>query len=528
LTLAAIAAGASRRRWFGAAECLGLAVVLAVATWMRLQRLDGLHYWFDESFTLRMAEYPPWELIERCTRDTHPPACFLLWKGWVGLFGSGVWWGRMLSVLWSLGAVATAFGFTLEALSVGQPPGVSRSRAWLAAVVSSGCLALSPLQITWAQQVRMYSQTACLAVLSTWLLWRACERPSARARWWAFGAVELLGLYTHVTFVFVFAAHLLALGVVMYRQWNAGMSVRNLASPAGRTTLLVGLLALPWMVVVRLQYARVRGDFWSQPLDMTLLGEAFVKCFTISETLVASPQAGLWIAQGIVLLLVLGAAGGRTFHLVTVLTAGTPIVLLVAVSFLDRNIVHPRYFIAGYSVLAVVVGGLAASLPGWPLRLAAAVLVLGTVGTYAGRYCDWRRAESDQRGLPGLLAAWRDHARPNEPLVFNNPMYHTTAHVYASEPSRMRIYGRMADFPFFNGTAATCDADYLSAAELQRSDWSTLWVCDAARGSRYAGRVSPGPEWRLVIETGFKDYSGHFILRRFDRRATIATTELKP
>src|SRR5262249_3014377 len=76
-----------------------LGVILAAGLAMRLDRLGGRSFWFDEAFSWKMIGFPWREMIERVAWDNHGPAYFLLAKLWAGAFGDSPWSLRFLSVL---------------------------------------------------------------------------------------------------------------------------------------------------------------------------------------------------------------------------------------------------------------------------------------------------------------------------------------------------------------------------------------------------------------------------------------------
>lgn len=495
-----------------------LLMTLGVALYVRLLRLADLHYWFDETFSLRMSQFSLYDMVLRCTQDTHPPFFFIALKGWTALFGDTELAARMFSTLWSLGAVAAGFGFTYEAMRNSPFPQASPTRTLFASTIAALCLALSPMQIAWAQQVRMYSPVACLSVLSTWMLWRAIHKHDSRKRWVLFGIVELVGLYTHVTMLFIFAGHLLALTAIAFQARKNWPASKALTIRSFIVMLLVGIAAMPWVVIVRMQHSRVHDDFWVKPFNLQLLGEEIVKCFMVYQRPVPDVMLGLWIGQGVILALLFVAIGRKPFHLLVSLTAVTPFVLLVAVSLLDVNIVNARYFIAGQSVLWVVAGVAIAKLPGWILRIPVAAVLLGAMGYLTVDYHEWREEASVGGGIPELLSTWQEHHEENKPLVFCNPMFYTTARFYTDDTAHLKIFrSEESYYPFFIGTAVTSENEYLTREAIESDSLKTVWVCDFGGRRRYLQPVELGESWKLMTEASMKDYSGTFFLRRYDR-----------
>lgn len=506
-------------RWIAWLLC---ACVIAVAVGLRLHMLGAVNYWFDETFSIRMAQFSILEMFGRCAQDTHPPLFFLMLKPWIWVLGTTPWSVRLFSMLCSAGAVATAFGFVCEAMSTQQDSRFYRGKPEFAAGLAALLIALSPLQLTWAHQVRMYAPVACLTVLSTWLLWRAQQEPAVRSRWVAYTVVASAGLYTHVTMWFVLGGHLCGLIYLATRSsLNAGMDCRSLRVNGGFAMAAIGLLFAPWYIAARSQHARVQSDFWSDPFEFKLVGDAFVRCFSNPEVVFADYQYGFWIAQGLLVILLALAVGRRPFDIIVASTAALPFVALIAASMIGRNIIHARYFISGQTLVCVAVGVLIARLPGWWLRIPVSIAVLAGQGLLTSSYFDWRIAAAKEPGIPGLLALWDEHRTDDEPLIFCNPMFYTTARVYAGNADRFRVFGDQSRYTFFVGTAIMSDEEYLSSSEVDAGESGSVWICDFGWSSRFLQPVSLSESWVLAAEISVREFSGTFFLRRYDRRNSL-------
>lgn len=496
------------------------AYVLVVAAGLRLHMLGAVNYWFDETFSIRMAQFSILEMFDRCAQDTHPPLFFLMLKPWVCVMGTTAWSVRLFSMLWSVGAVAAAFGFVCEAMSTQQDTRFYRGKPELAAGLAALLIALSPLQLTWAHQVRMYAPVACLTVLSTWLLWRAQQCPAQRSRWIAYTFVATAGLYTHVTMWFVLGGHLCGLAYLATRSsLNAGMDRRSLRANSALAIAAIGLLFAPWFIAARSQHARVQSDFWLDPFEFKLVGDALLRCFSNPEVLLADYEYGYWIAQGLLMILLTLAVGRRPFDVIVAGTAAVPFVALIAASMTGRNIINARYFISGQTLVCVAAGVLVARLPSWWLRIPVAIALLVGQSLLTSSYFDWRVAAANKPGIPGLLALWDEHRSEDEPLIFCNPMFYTTARVYAGD--QFRVFGDQSRYAFFVGTAIMSDEEYVSSSEIDVGTSGSVWICDFGWSSPFLQPVSLSASWVLAEEISVREFNGTFFLRRYDRRDSI-------
>ncbi|MFN8484165.1 MAG: glycosyltransferase family 39 protein [Anaerolineae bacterium] len=170
-------------------------LALLVGFTLRVYLLDGQDLWGDEAFTLSVIRLPFAQALSTSI-DTHPPFYYALLHPW-GQLGLNVFSLRFLSVALSLPMLALAY----------------LAGAWLfdrrAGVVAAWLMALAPLQVVYAQELRMYAAAAMLALASTVLLIGLIR--GRGARWWvAYAVVTLLGMYTHYEVFYILPAQAVA------------------------------------------------------------------------------------------------------------------------------------------------------------------------------------------------------------------------------------------------------------------------------------------------------------------------------
>ncbi|MDQ3332258.1 MAG: glycosyltransferase family 39 protein, partial [Planctomycetota bacterium] len=130
-----------------------LAVILVLALIPRLQRLGTISFWFDEAYSVKMVSFGLAEILERASRDIHPPLYYWLLRVWAGGFGDSPVALRLMSVLFGVLTVLGVFLFVREA-ECGLRPTISRPSPFGAGVAlfAAALLALSPLHIAWSLQ----------------------------------------------------------------------------------------------------------------------------------------------------------------------------------------------------------------------------------------------------------------------------------------------------------------------------------------------------------------------------------------
>lgn len=154
--------GEGRRRWLARVWAPGVAV-LAVLGVAGLRRRDA---WLDEACSIAATG----QLGQTLTNTSGTMASYyVLLTGWVEVSAS-LWWIRLLSVVFAVGAVITL--------------GAVAARAWGRRVATWACLflGLSWMLVRYAQEARSFSMVVLGVVLSWWALDHLVVDPHDR-RW---------------------------------------------------------------------------------------------------------------------------------------------------------------------------------------------------------------------------------------------------------------------------------------------------------------------------------------------------------
>ena len=220
-------------------------LILFVGFALRLYRLGANSLWYDETVSLYLAQSELAELIRHTAGDIHPPLYYLLLH----------FWGRVAG--WSEFAMAFAslwFGVLLIAL-------VYRlTRQWLAqniiAIVATLFIAISPYNIWYSQEVRMYTLGAVLGLLSVYFLRQILTQPKIFSRaFFAYVIFTVLGFYTLYYFIFLMVFQYAYVGFHILQIRNQKLEIRNrstLLAPLSTfllSQLALLLLYLPWLPI---------------------------------------------------------------------------------------------------------------------------------------------------------------------------------------------------------------------------------------------------------------------------------------
>jgi uncharacterized membrane protein len=252
-----------------------IVVVLVVGVFFRFFNLDGKIYWHDETFTsLIISGYTADEVKQRIlinsviTKDSlaqyqglnqekglsdtikslaiedpqHPPLYYVIARFWVGIFGNSVTAIRSLSALISLLVFPCAYWLCRELFP---------APLWTPNIAIA-LMAISPIQLVYAQEAREYILWVVTVLLSSASLLRALrlepqykDKISIRIlNWGAYAVTLALSLYTFLLSGFVAVAH--GIYIIATARFSANKTVKAyfLAS-------LVAFLAFtPWIAVL--------------------------------------------------------------------------------------------------------------------------------------------------------------------------------------------------------------------------------------------------------------------------------------
>lgn len=348
-----------------------LVTVVAMAMTLAIAMLQSVGHsiWFDEGYSIMLAQRPIPEIISLTAVDAHPPFYYIFLKLWAAVFG----WSE-LSLRFSSAAVGAASVGIMIVL-------VRRLFSPKVAVATIPFLVLAPFLARYNYEIRMYALVGLIGLAATWVLLIAYR--SRSNRWWLlYALLVVLGMYTLYMSVVFWMAHVL---------WLIYQSRVN-KKPVFRQKywLSFGLaivLFLPWVSTVLYQLQNS-----ALPPYMTAI--TLTELINIGGMLLsynAEWQIGPWLSIGLMAVLLLfiyqfglvwreAAPKYRQGMVLIILGFVTGIVFYALISlppnpprFMERYTLHIALFF--YAMIGIVVA------LGWRLghQKSAAALGIGTL-----------------------------------------------------------------------------------------------------------------------------------------------------
>ncbi len=365
-----------------------LIVVVAViaGAWLRFQNLDGKVYWADECLSsLRMAGFTEKEIVQdvglekpfsaptllkyqrlsaqkswletvrSCALEDplQPPLYYLLLRAWAHLFGASETALRLLSVVASLVALLAIYFLIRELL----PDKTS-------ALIAMALMAVSPLQVLYAQEARPYSLLICAILLTGTILLRAL-RLNNKSSWLAYLVLIAMSLYLQPLFLLVVAAQ--AVYVWYYSLTLVGKAEKHLVRRFLSSLAAAVLVFLPWAILIFTSMDIVlQKTMWMSAYRTEFSNWSKLALLNIARTVVDFNQDQIsifWLTELIALVLIIYALftfarnapkNTRVFVFALMIIPSLPLLLLDLIGGGIRAIIA-RYFFPLYLGLLVMI-----------------------------------------------------------------------------------------------------------------------------------------------------------------------------
>jgi uncharacterized membrane protein len=392
-----------------------LVAILLLGFALRLHRLGADSLWYDETVSVHLAAKSIPALVAHTAGDIHPPGYYLLLHVWVRLAGLSEFATAYLSLFFGLVLVALAYRLA------------ARFFDWRVGLLAAFLVAVSPYNLWYSQEVRMYTLGAALGLGLLAVVLSLATEPDRLPPWSRLALYALfgaLGLWTLYYFAFLLIAVNLVVGVWCLVGWRRG---RLGWAWLGRWLLAQGavlLLYAPWIPVAWRQAAQPPVPPWR---DLTGLGDLLADTWTALSLGQSVEPAQVWPALLVfALLFALGfryksAKVSQTLAVYPWILAGfvlIPVFLIYLASFITP-LYHVRYaFTYSTPFYILIAAGLVWLGRRWwqAMGLGLAVILVCSGFSIYAYHADPSYASDDHRAATHFLA---DRWRPGDVVLVN-------------------------------------------------------------------------------------------------------------
>ncbi len=213
-----------------------LLLIILIGFALRLYGLGAQSLWYDETVSAYLASQSVPDLVAHTARDIHPPGYYLILHYWRSLIGDSEFALAYFSLVF--GVLLIALTYKLSRLLTHQ----ATVGVWAALLV-----AISPYNLWYSQEVRMYTFGAFLGGAVLWATWRVQEKSTVRPLLYWAGYILIAAIGMYVLYYFAFLLITLNLFFIIRALWpNPNwITVRNLIFANG----LAALLYTPWIPI---------------------------------------------------------------------------------------------------------------------------------------------------------------------------------------------------------------------------------------------------------------------------------------
>jgi hypothetical protein len=322
---------------------LPIFLVLLTGFLLRLIKVSSRGIWYDDAFSILLANCPIVDIIPGTAADTMPPVYYFLLHIW-GLLSQQIWFLRSLNILLSTGSIYLIY-ILVKKLS--NPK---------AAIIAGFLTAISPFQILHAQELRMYVilQNALLIhiILFIDIFIINIKTSSTKMLMAGFVFSGLIALYTHNLAIFTLVA--LDVYLLIKREWK---KLVRLVVMQG----IMVVLFIPWLVFLPGQIEKIQTAFWTpKPGIVQIIQGILTTLSTLPQSIIGVYLAAVSIAFVLVILIQktkIRVIGRVEIQLLLCLVIIPPL-LLFFVSWFMRPIFVPRAFIVSgvlfYALAAIL------------------------------------------------------------------------------------------------------------------------------------------------------------------------------
>lgn len=415
------------------ADKAGLVAVIILALGARFHSITVPVIWYDEAYSLLLAEGSPAYIWATTARDVHPPLYYVLLHFWMLLFGNGALDARSLSALVDVGTLLLC----IKLMSLVT----TRKATWIAALL----LALLPMSVRYSQEVRMYTLLGFWLMGATVALVCWIKAPDQKRYPVFYVLLMTAAFYTHYFAALCVLVHWLC-------WWRVRDEGRSTAVPFRAWVLAnsaIVVLYLPWIPSFIDQLLRMDGLEWIPPLTWQTTLTFVWQLVMMGDS---ASYSSFWRVLPWVFIVVcaatmlLKARHERPFSVLLVSYFFVPVLTVFLVSLIVP-VFNARYLVFAATALPLIV---ALALDTWSQRhavLAAVAMALVLLAEVHGLSAVYAQTDEmngtsirkDAR-LDAVVEGLGNEARPGDEIIVDNLYWYLPFTYYNSTGIQPRLY----------------------------------------------------------------------------------------
>ncbi len=513
-----------------------LVLIIALAIGLRLFHLTAISLWHDEAFSALLIKYPWGEMIRRIGLDVHPPMYYIFLRLWHYLLGDS---------LWSLRGFSAFFGvLTIPATYLLVKQVFKNHRA---ALIAALLIAISPFQLQYVTEARMYTMGAFFAITAALFLSKALEgqklwyerqalntpnmpadiKLKKRFLWhYLFYVVStIIIIYTHYYLLFT-AAAICFYGLVFH--WVKYKDNFKRYSWLIVSYVAIGAAFLPWLKTFLFQFHQVGGSYWIPSMNRWSIPDTVWR-MTLGLYTSNIPNHYLLVAIAILILFVLYRFVRKAqmhekwlivLNIIAPFAGSLLFALIAKLNQQTSSVYLDRYFLFSSTFLLIALALFIETVR--PRRLSRALLTILVAINLFGFVHYWTSADiSHHTGMAGATRLLKANVEPQQKIYvgvsaefFNYKYYSQRMNMSVKPLLYTNGKTEVDQLPHYFGTAILDNSDLAPSLSTGNINGDTVWMLWTNAFDGGNGPVVP-TNWTKIDEHGFADvrpYSGTWII----------------
>ena len=269
-------------------------LILAFAAFaLRVFRIDVQSLWYDEAFSVYLAQFGLAEITARTGADIQPPLYYYLLHFWIMIAGDSEFAVRFLSLFFGVLTIPLMYVTARKLFPLSCKTGEGLGVGVIAAILAT----LSPLYVWYSQETRMYTMITFLGLLASYALLRTMEMRELegnKGKWWAvFIVTNIAAIYTHY-FAFVIIAFQL-LFTIYCLLFTRHLRITHYVLRIALYFAFIFIAFFPWVPFVIARFGQ-DVSYWRGDLKLDEALRHILINFTMGESVLESQAQ--WIAVG--------------------------------------------------------------------------------------------------------------------------------------------------------------------------------------------------------------------------------------
>jgi uncharacterized membrane protein len=299
-------------------------------------------------------------------------------------------------------------------------------------LVAAGFATIAPLVVWYGQEARMYALFMLLGALALWAQVMVL-RDGRNRYWFAYAGITIALLYTHYFAVIPIAIQQIVFAIAAWKRAQAGLPIRGFLTRIWLTWLALAVAGAPLASFAHEQFSHSQAagmGFGGAPgaaVPLSIPGSS-ASLYAILSNFVWAIWgyhanstmlriAALWPLLMLLSLALMGQRRSAATRVVLALALG-PVVILLFVGLVKRDLFEVRYFIAAVPMMLLL---LARAVAGAPRRRLPAIVATTFLGlTLLVGLGDQQLNPNNPRAFDfrGALEQIRAEARPGDTVLY--------------------------------------------------------------------------------------------------------------